>query len=297
MRAVTTSVIITVSVVAMVRPVTAQRAFGVPEIIPLPETMGRHIGRLQGKVRLRRVVAPALRPACDALEAGKMADAERAFRSAVARNRDDYAARVGLIQATYATHEQQVRDLLARKGRPGWSRYERFTLGVLRLYQYSDAEFGVQKRSFLANQPLLTESGQLLKGVFLEARDPIVGLVMCEARYCAHGWSDFDPLLRLLLSAAGWHAFEQARAGEWHGDLPETVGISRPRLEILERVCAFAACAQGSTGTSFTPVMRDGRMVVVSKTAPAPGCSQVAYAWLRRWQTQLQRQLAAAPED
>lgn len=298
MRITVTPLLVTGTLACITAAVTAQQIHSrLSTVEPVTETMGRHTGRLQGQVSLRRVVRPDLRPACDALVAGRMVAAERGFRSALADDPDDYAARVGLIQATYATHEQQVRDLLIRRSRPGWSRYDRFTLGVLRLYQYSDRQYGVQLRSLLVNQPLRTESSHLLRDLFLETRDPVVGLLLCEARNGARDHSYFAPLFKSLLKPSAWHAFERARSGGWQGDPPSTAGMALSRLAILERVCCFSACDQGGWDTSYRPVMRDGHYVMVTTSGPSPGCSQVAYAWLRRWQSQLQRQMAAAPED
>lgn len=285
----------TALLVAVAGPARSQTVLGRPQIMPLPEEMGRHIGRVQGRIPLRTVVRPEQIPACDALESGRPEEAARRFRAALIQDPQDFAARVGLVQATYNAHMRHIADLVARRGRPGWLVYDRFTLGLLRLYQYSDAEYGRLRRVDLANQPLLTESRLLFKGVFAVAHDPVVALLLCEASYGSSNRVDFDPVFRMLLTSSSYEALAHARKAGWKGPVPETGPMPVAKLAVLERICAFAAAAQSGIDTTYRPVMRDGKVAIVSESRHSPGTDPAAFAWLHRWQMRRKSQLAETP--
>ena len=184
---------------------------------------------------LRSIVAPALIPACAALEKNETAVALPVFQTEIEQHPDNLAAQIGYIQASRARWPILL-EQYGRQAKAHPTGENKFLLGVVAFYLYAPYHYDSSTKSKNQKAALNHLSATYMLDAYEMTHHPVIAMMLDVVSRFVHA-RDFnspdEEMIRRMGSQAIYQVYITAKQNHWQGPQPSTPRLQKTDLALF----------------------------------------------------------------
>ncbi len=219
---------------------------------------------------------------------GNLTASAKSFADQIAREPNDLAAYVGLVQSSRGTRQNLFFQYqIDERKKPSLT--NEFKLGLVSFYLYGE---GLKSSDPNGKNQLLL--GSIARKKLQKAYDmnhaPIIGFILADALNYTPGSSSVLPVFEGMLKELGgttlYQEYTSAKNSGWNTTLPEYNGTKKNML-LLARIVSNLRSQNSMTVGTVEETVMDGKRVVTFGPGTFKPEQQKAMSYLELWQKQL----------